>query len=111
MRKGDTVGSQGTLVDPTKVPVGSLTPAFGRDYRTGADALCDWNAGKDFTINNPWMSTYCSIRDTADAPIGHTLQLRYARKTMVGIITKQADGSFTGVFDDEHDAEYVNPNN
>ena len=87
---------------------GSLTPAYGRDYKTGAVALADWNDGKDFTINNPSMSTYCSISDTEDCPVGHTLQLRYVKKTMVGIITKQADGTYTGAFDDDAESDEVN---
>jgi len=30
----------------------TLTPAYGRDYRTAKDALADYNAGKDFIIND-----------------------------------------------------------
>jgi hypothetical protein len=80
---------------------GSLTPAYNRDYRSGVEALADWNAGKDFRINCPEGSTYCSIRDTDGYQPGHSLQLRYQRKTMVGVIAKQADGTYTGIFHDE----------
>jgi hypothetical protein len=55
----------------------------------------------DFRINCPEGSTYCSILDTEDCPVGHTLQLRYVKNTMVGVITKQADGTYSGTFDDD----------
>lgn len=77
---------------------GTLTPAYGRDYKTGEDALKDWNAGKDFRINNPIMSTYCSIRDTETDPVGSTLQIRWNRNTEVGIIEKGEDGKWRGEF-------------
>jgi len=30
----------------------TVTPAYGRDYKTAKAALADWNAGKDFIIND-----------------------------------------------------------
>jgi len=30
----------------------TLTPAYGRDYKTAQEALKDYNAGKDFTLNS-----------------------------------------------------------
>lgn len=78
---------------------GTLTPAYGRDYANGERALADWIAGKDFRINCPSGSTYCSIRDGEKCPIGHTLQIRWKKLTEVAIITKQADGSWIGNFD------------
>ena len=35
----------------------TLTPAYGRDYKSKAAVLEDWNAAKDFIINDfqsPW---------------------------------------------------------
>jgi len=35
----------------------TLTPAYGRDYKSKTAVLEDWNAGKDFIINDfssPW---------------------------------------------------------
>ena len=37
-----------------------LTPAYGREYKTKAEALAAWEEGKDFKIVN---GPYCSIRD------------------------------------------------
>ena len=78
---------------------GTLTPAYGRDYKSGAEALKAWSDGKDFVINNPQSSTYCSVRDGEDLSAGSRLQLRYKKCTMVGVITKQKDGTWTGSFD------------
>lgn len=78
---------------------GTLTPAFGRDYKTGEAALTAWNDGKDFRINCPAGSTYCSIRNTATYPVGHTLQLRWLKLTGVAVITRQSDGTYIGNFD------------
>jgi hypothetical protein len=36
-------------------------PAYGRDYRSAAAALADWNAGKDF--RDAVTGQYLSIRD------------------------------------------------
>ena len=80
---------------------GTLTPAYGRDYKTGPDALADWLKGKDFVINNPEMRTYCSIVDGRDCPVGHHLQIRWNCLTEVGLIIKQPDGSWIGEFDDD----------
>jgi hypothetical protein len=30
----------------------TVIPAMGRDYKSGAAALLDWDAGKDFRIDN-----------------------------------------------------------
>jgi hypothetical protein len=73
---------------------GSLTPAYGRDYKSGKAALTDWNGGKDFVINNPVMQTYCSVRDGDNLPVGSHLQIRWNRLQDVAVIYKQADGTW-----------------
>ncbi len=80
---------------PTDLLHGTLTPAYGRDYKSRAEALEAWNSGKDFSINSPQGSTYCSVRDTADCPVGHKLQIRWKRLTMVAVIKRQADGKYS----------------
>ena len=37
-----------------------IKPAYGRQYKSHAQCLKDWNAGKDFKLVN---GPYCSIRD------------------------------------------------
>lgn len=83
---------------------GTLTPAYGRDYKTKEQALASWNSGKDFRINCPEGSTYCSVRDTEECPVGHTLQIRWMRLTEVAVITKQVDGTY-GVTEEEDEPD------
>jgi hypothetical protein len=55
----------------------TLTPAYGRDYRTEAAVLKDWHAGKDFRISDVSSrdnGRYCSVRDFPD---GYSHKLRY----------------------------------
>jgi len=39
----------------------TLSGAYGRKYDSPEKALADWDAGKDFRINE--MGCYCSARD------------------------------------------------
>jgi len=42
----------------------TVTPAYGRDYKKAADAVKDWQDGKDFIFHSPFSSgQYTSIRD------------------------------------------------
>lgn len=40
----------------------ALLPAYGRTYKTVAEMVADWKAGKDFQLDGPG-GAYCSIRD------------------------------------------------
>ena len=43
-----------------------IAPAYGRDYKSAAEARQAYYAGKDFiieSIDSPYWGTYCSIRD------------------------------------------------
>jgi hypothetical protein len=57
----------------------TLTPAFGRDYRSAGQATEHWAAGKDFRIGTD--GPYCSIRDARSlhARGVRTIRIRYAR--------------------------------
>lgn len=57
----------------------TLTPAYGRDYKSKAEVIADFVSGKDFEANSPFSSGKCSIRDF---PIGETITLRYKKNTM-----------------------------
>ncbi len=55
----------------------TLTPAYGRDYKSKADALAAFRGGKDFIINDiscPWDGKPCSIRDLEP---GEKVKIRY----------------------------------
>lgn len=58
----------------------SLTPAYGRDYRSAKDARDDFLAGKDFVAHDHTGSGYCAIRDFES---GVVVNIRYRRQTQV----------------------------
>ena len=41
----------------------TLTPAYGRDYKSKKAVLAAWNAGQDFGIATPNYGRYMSERD------------------------------------------------
>lgn len=56
-------------------------PAYGRDYKSKAAVLADWNAGKDF--RDSFTGLYLSARDF---PAGYTnpqIWIRYSRLTKI----------------------------
>ena len=61
---------------------GTLTPAYGRDYKSKKALLEDFNTGKDFYFNSPWGSGYCSIRDFAK---GAEITFRYGNLMKVTV--------------------------
>jgi hypothetical protein len=65
----------------------TLTPAYGRDYKSKKEVLEAWESGVDFYANSPTESGYCSIRDFPEGE-GRHLQLRYKKLTMVVCITR-----------------------
>ena len=52
-------------------------PAYGRDYKSKAALLADWQAGKDFRCAT--TGRYLSVRDVADIP--QQVWVRYAKLT------------------------------
>ena len=54
----------------------TLTPAYGREYKSAKEAKADYFAGKDFILNDvssPYNGKYCSCRDF----VGQQITLRY----------------------------------
>ena len=54
----------------------TLTPAYGRDYKTAKAAKADFAAGKDFIIanfNHPYSGKPCNREQLP----GHTVNLRF----------------------------------
>jgi uncharacterized protein YktB (UPF0637 family) len=45
---------------------GTLTPAYGRDYKNRAQVVESLNKPEDFVISNHTGEGYCSISDLAD---------------------------------------------
>lgn len=54
-----------------------LTPSYGRDYNTKAQAIQDFIDGKDFIFHDPsspYNGKYCSIRDFQ---VGQAIAIRF----------------------------------
>jgi hypothetical protein len=61
----------------------SAVPAYGRDYKSKKAVMEDWNAGKDFLIQDMRESGYVN-KD--DKPAGVTLNIRYKNLTQVCVV-------------------------
>ena len=56
----------------------TLTPAYGRDYKSAAAAVADLQSGKDFILadfSSPWDGMPINKRDI---PAGTTVRIRFA---------------------------------
>lgn len=65
----------------------NLVPAYGRDYRSKAEVLLDWNAGKDFLINDissRWDGKPINKPQAVEA--GHRVNVRYNNLLRVAVI-------------------------
>lgn len=62
----------------------SAVPAYGRDYKSKTEVQKDWDAGKDFLIQDMRESGYAN-KDTVELK-GCTLNIRYKKLTMVHVI-------------------------
>lgn len=80
LAEGWTVGGKGwTMITENYTTV---SPAYGKDYKSGKDAKADFLAGKDFRMETLCQgSGYCSIRDFAP---GVSVQVRF--KKMAGVV-------------------------
>lgn len=61
----------------------TLTPAYGRDYKSRPAVITDWEAGKDFTIQHFKLSGYVNnaqILQLKEDGITH-LTFRYSGNT------------------------------
>jgi hypothetical protein len=67
-----------------KLTSGTLTPAYGRDYKSKAEVEKAFRDGKDFQYNSFNGSGYCSINDFAP---GSKVQLRYKNIRSVTVVT------------------------
>lgn len=66
---------------------GTLTPAYGRDYKSKAEVIAAFEAGKDFEYYHPFAGgSYVSKADFAP---GARIALRYKRLRSVALHTVQ----------------------
>ena len=61
----------------------SAVPAYGRDYKSKREVLADWDAGKDFLIQDMRVSGYIN-KD--DKPANVILNIRYKRLTQICVV-------------------------
>lgn len=61
----------------------TLTPAYGRDYKTKKEVLTDWNADKDFQIADMFhgSGSYTNRADLVAMKHSGFIIIRYARLT------------------------------
>lgn len=64
----------------------TLTPAYGRDYKSAKEVKADWEANKDFTIADVFGGQAGRMINKQDAPTG-TYNIRYKKQTQVCVIT------------------------
>ena len=60
----------------------TVTPAYGRDYKSQKAVKADWNAGKDFVlrdISSQWDGRLCNKEDLA----GKSVMVRYHNLTRI----------------------------
>jgi hypothetical protein len=58
----------------------TVTPAYGRDYKSLKSAQADWDAGKDFYLTDMFHgSGYTSARDWPNGAM-----VRYSKLTKIG---------------------------
>lgn len=62
-----------------------VVPAYGRDYKSKAEAIADWEAGKDFSLEGYGGGGYVNIESARQEGI-KTVNIRYARKTKVAVV-------------------------
>ena len=77
----------------------TLTPAYGRDYKSSKEAKQDYLSGLDFILNDvssPYNGKYCSCRDF----VGEFVTLRYHRLSRMT----------TATFNELNDARYTGEN-
>lgn len=71
-----------TMSDMTR----TLTPAYGRDYKSAAAVKADWNAGKDFMDASFDMPRPLAC-NRESFPTGTRVGIRYARLTKQVFVT------------------------
>jgi hypothetical protein len=62
----------------------TVTPAYGRDYKSAKAAKADWDANLDFVyhdISSRWNGMMCSKQE-----LEGSVKLRYARNTRVIVV-------------------------
>ena len=70
---------------------GTVSGAYGRDYKSKKDLLVDWNANKDFRMRSPVDDTTINKTQVEEAGWGE-MQVRWKRDTQTSMIKRSKDG-------------------
>lgn len=65
----------------------TAVPAYGRDYKSKRELLAAWNEGKDFLIQDNYLSGYISKPEWETAGKPFTLNIRYRNLRQVCVIS------------------------
>lgn len=71
----------------------TVVPAYGRDYRSKGQAIADWEAGKDFIlqdISSPWDGKPINKEDAVKAGY-RSVNIRYKNLRQIAVV-KMASG-------------------
>lgn len=63
----------------------TLTPAYGRDYKSKAAVIADWQAGKDF-MDQSFDCPRPIACNRESFPTGTRCEIRYARLTKLVVV-------------------------
>jgi len=67
----------------------TLTPAYGRDYKSAKAVLQDWNNGKDFIVADmfsPYDGKPINKQDAEREDTGFSVMIRYKNLTQITAI-------------------------
>lgn len=64
----------------------TLVPAYGRDYKSGKDVQADWDAGKDFQINDMMHPNDGAYINKPQAEKGTTYNIRFKQLRNIKVI-------------------------
>jgi hypothetical protein len=65
--------------------MGTLTPAYGKDYKNRKDAVADFDSGKDFVYNTYDRQTYCTKKELLEAGI-KSINIRFKNNTEIAVV-------------------------
>lgn len=64
----------------------TLLPAYGRDYKSKAEVIADFDSDRDFIIADVVSPDHGRYVNRPQIPKGTTVNIRYARNTKVCVI-------------------------
>lgn len=65
--------------------IGTLSPSYGRDYKSKKQLLEDFNNNKDFVNNTPTGTNYINKEDIINSGVT-TVTIRYGKLTKVTVV-------------------------